>query len=170
MAQSTAVGALNGRAIGEKFSDVRPAASANNPTRRLWPIRWTTPGSRGRRVNLYLIAIVLLSLADLAMTLDHMKGPGMYESNPLARLIMHWGSPASLAMFKCMTLLLGCWLLWRTRQSRAAEFGAIICLVALTWLMLRWNHYSDQMSELTPHLAEIRAYHNNTWVSVTGDR
>lgn len=121
-------------------------------------------------MNLYLFTIAALSLADLAMTLDHMVGPGMYESNPLARLILHWGSPASLAMFKCMTLLLGCWLLWRTRHSRTAEIGAIVCLVALTWLMLRWNHYSDQMAELTPHLAEVRTYHSDAWVSVTGDR
>ncbi|MCW5755734.1 MAG: hypothetical protein KIT54_00695 [Phycisphaeraceae bacterium] len=169
MAQPAIGGVLEARAVDGTFSDLVEAGQPSR-VRRAWSIPWTAAGSRGRRVAMYLIAICFLSLADLAMTLDHMKGPGMYESNPLARLIMHWGSPASLAMFKCMTLLLGCWLLWRTRHSRAAEIGAIICLVALTWLMLRWNHYSAQMAELTPHLAEVRAYHSDTWVAVTGDR
>ena len=131
--------------------------------------QWANPTYRGRRVNLFLVAIVFPSLADLVMTLDHMVGPGMYESNPLARLILQWGSPATLAMFKCMTLLLGCWLLWRTRRSVASEIGALLCVVVLTWLMVRWNDYSAQMAELTPHLAEIQTYHNQTWVAITTD-
>lgn len=131
--------------------------------------QWANPNFRARRVNLFLVAICFLSLADLAMTLDHMVGAGMYESNPLARFILYWGSPATLAMFKCMTLLLGCWLLWRARRTVAGEFGAVLCMVVLTWLMVRWNHYSDQMAELTPHLAEIQTYHNETWVAITTD-
>jgi hypothetical protein len=135
------------------------------------PLRaqWANPDFRARRVNMFLLAIVFLSLADLAMTLDHMVGPGMYESNPLARFILHWGSPATLAMFKCMTLLLGTWLLWRTRKSAASEIGAIICMVALTWLMVRWNHYSNEMTALTPHLAEIQMYNSESWVAITSD-
>ncbi|MFI4881430.1 MAG: DUF5658 family protein [Phycisphaerales bacterium JB064] len=131
--------------------------------------QWANPDFRARRINLYLVAIVFLSLADLAMTLDHMVGPGMYESNPLARLILQWGSPTTLGMFKCMTLLLGCWLLWRTRRSVASEVGAVICMVVLTWLMIRWNNYSNEMVELTPHLAEIQMYNNEAWVAITGD-
>ncbi|MGD1917059.1 MAG: DUF5658 family protein [Phycisphaerales bacterium] len=141
------------------------------PTWVRMPLRqqWTNAEFRARRVNLFLTAIVLLSLADLAMTLDHMTGAGMYESNPLARFILQWGTPASLAMFKCMTLLLGSWLLWRARRSVAGEIGAIVCMVVLTWLMFRWNDYSAQMAELTPHLAEIKTYHNDMWVAITTD-
>jgi len=164
-----------------RFSDAlaRTGESASKSRRiRGWrpnwvqvPLReqWANPDFRARRVNLFLTAITFLSLADLVMTLDHMTGAGMYESNPLARFILQWGTPASLAMFKCMTLLLGTWLLWRTRRSVASEIGAIICMVVLTWLMFRWNDYSTQMAELTPHLAEIQAYHNETWVAITTD-
>ena len=156
--------------VGDPASTLR-APSAWKPRWVRMPLRqqWANADLRARRVNLFLTAIAFLSLADLAMTLDHMTGAGMYESNPLARFILQWGTPASLAMFKCMTLLLGSWLLWRTRRSVASEIGAIICMVVLTWLMFRWNDYSAQMAELTPHLAEIRTYHNDTWVAITTD-
>jgi len=117
-----------------------------------------------------LLAIVALSLADLVMTLEHMTGPGMYESNPLARLVLQSGSPSTLAMFKTLTLLLGVWLLWRTRRSVAAEIGAALCVVVLTWLMFRWQGYSEQMALLTPRLAEIHLDANGTWVAVARDR
>ncbi|MEQ8844185.1 MAG: DUF5658 family protein [Phycisphaerales bacterium] len=179
MSQSTAAAVSKARfsdALGSVGSSCTPggAPPASGWRKPAWvsmPLhqQLTNPDCRARRVNLFLGAIAFLSLADLAMTLDHMVGPGMYESNPLARLILQWGSPASLAMFKCMTLLLGSWLLWRTRKSLASEIGAIVCMVVLTWLMVRWGHYSAQMAELTPHLAEIQTYHNDTWVAITTD-
>lgn len=174
MTQSAAVPATR----SPRFSDA--LANAGIPTASLarfkprWirmPLReqWMSPQLRARRVNLFLLAIVFLSLADLVMTLDHMVGPGMYESNPLARYILQFGTPATLAMFKCMTLLLGTWLLWRTRRSVASEIGAILCMVVLTWLMFRWNNYSAEMAALTPHLAEIQVYNSDSWVAITSD-
>ncbi len=156
-----------------RFSDAldNPLGKGGSPKWVRMPLRqqWANPDFRARRVNLFLMAIVFLSLADLVMTLDHMVGPGMYESNPLARFILQFGTPATLAMFKCMTLLLGTWLLWRARRSVAGEVGAIVCMVVLTWLMFRWNHYSNEMAALTPHLAEIQAYNNDAWVAITSD-
>ncbi|MFI4916388.1 MAG: DUF5658 family protein [Phycisphaerales bacterium JB060] len=167
MTQSAAVTATG----TDRFSDALGPASGWKPRWIRLSLReqWANPTLRARRVNLFLLAIVFLSLADLSMTLDHMVGPGMYESNPLARFILQWGTPATLAMFKCMTLLLGTWLLWRTRKSLASEVGAIICMAVLTWLMFRWNHYSNEMTALTPHLAEIQVYNGDSWVAITSD-
>lgn len=165
MAQSVAASATR----TARFSDALRTSGFPNWMRVPLRQQWANPDFRARRVNLFLLAIVFLSLADLSMTLDHMVGPGMYESNPLARFILQFGTPATLAMFKCMTLLLGTWLLWRARRSVAGEVGAILCMVVLTWLMFRWNHYSNEMTALTPHLAEIQAYNNDAWVAITSD-
>lgn len=165
MAQSVAASATR----TARFSDALGAGGFPKWMRVPLRQQWANPDFRARRVNLFLLAIVFLSLADLSMTLDHMVGPGMYESNPLARFILQFGTPATLAMFKCMTLLLGTWLLWRARRSVAGEVGAIVCMVALTWLMFRWNNYSTEMEALTPHLAEIQAYNGESWVAITSD-
>ncbi|MEO1008797.1 MAG: DUF5658 family protein [Planctomycetota bacterium] len=156
------------RLFARGHADPPAAAAVAAPRPTFWDaVR--CPESRSRRVAVLLLAIVAMSIADLVMTIEHMVGPGMYESNPLARMILEFGTPTTLAMFKAMTTLIGLWLLWKTRRSKAGEIGAIICLVVLTWLMVRWKVYSDQMTLLTPRLAEIQYDLGQNWVMFRGD-
>lgn len=49
---------------------------------------------RSRRVIVLLAAIIVLSAADLAITLFHLKTMGMMEANPIARFLIEQTSSA----------------------------------------------------------------------------
>lgn len=53
---------------------------------------------RSRRVISLTALIALLSLADLFMTLTFLRTVGMSEANPVARMVMSYGSPTYLVV------------------------------------------------------------------------
>ncbi len=110
---------------------------------------------RSRRVLTLLAGVVLLSLGDLYMTLLHLKSFGLIEANPLARGIMAHHSPAGLVAWKTMTVGLAVGILFFTRRRGAAEIGAIISCLVLSWLTLRWVTYSDQVSSMTVEMQAL---------------
>ena len=124
------------------------ADEARTPTERAAPTsRWSA--NRGRRVAMLLPALALMGVADLAYTLEHMTSIGMYEMNPLARLIVAEGGADNLALFKLCTLGVCCGILFRLRHARQAEIGAWVCAAVMLALMLHWDRYA----EYTPQIA-----------------
>ena len=81
------------------------------------------PGYRPVRVTLLLCGVVLLSLADLYMTLVHLMSFGMIEANPLARGIMAYGSPAALVVWKLVTVLTAVGILFYARRKASAKLN-----------------------------------------------
>ena len=96
---------------------------------------------RTRRVALLIVAIMIMSVGDLMLTLTYLRHLGMAESNPLARLVIDFRSPALLVVWKMATVI-ACVsiLLWKSR-SRSAEIGAWAGTLILAALMLHWSSY-----------------------------
>jgi hypothetical protein len=101
---------------------------------------------RSARVLALIVAITLMSLGDLYMTMVHLRGFGMLEMNPIARLVMRYHAPWVLVLWKVATVLLGAGILARFRCRRSAELAAILCCSVMTALTIQWIRYSDQVS------------------------
>lgn len=128
-----------------------------------------TPGGFGRsqRVAALLCVVVLLSLGDLYMTLTHLRGVGMLESNPLARHIMSYNSSAVVISWKCATVLLAVLILFFYRRTRQAEVGAWAAALVLGLLTLHWTRYNDAIGEIDPEDAQRAARADPRWVAIT---
>ena len=141
-----------------------------------WPLQGLrvspkqTPGlAHGRpcRVIALIVTIVLLSLADLYITLVYLHSGGMGEANPVARWIMMHGSPVLLILWKFFTVGLAAAILYATRRTRTAEFGAWVCVLMLTWLTIRWASYSDEIKNMTPTMHVLAEHDQARWVTMS---
>jgi hypothetical protein len=110
------------------------------------------PRHRTARLAGLIAGIVLLSFADLYMTLVHLKSIGMAEANPLARSVMAYNSASGLVAWKFCTVGLAVAILIYARKRRSAEFAALFCCGVLLWLTIRWANYNNHVSELTTEL------------------
>lgn len=129
--------------------------------------RAASPDSRGKRVAILLAAIALLSLGDLYMTLAYATSVGMFESNPLARFVMSFGSPALVATWKLGSLLLACTIFYWARRSRYAEMGVWGCTLLLCWLTCHWGAYVDQIHEIEGDIALVEHHYNDgSWINM----
>ncbi len=98
---------------------------------------------RPRRVNILLAAIILLSAADLLITVANLRTVGMMEANPIESYIHSTThSATALAMYKVITVLVCISLLYRLRHSLQSEIAAWVCVVVLAALAGYWGHYS----------------------------
>ncbi len=105
--------------------------------------------SRPFRVLLLLAIGWVLGLADLAMTLTYLMNVGMFEGNPLARWVIAMGSPAIVAGFKLMTMVVSSMILLWQRRKWQAEIGAILAVLVLAKLTYAWFGYIAFSSEMT---------------------
>ncbi len=125
---------------------VHPKDHSNLPDRGFTQVALAAGAGRSRRdarVLLLLTGVLIMSLADLALTLLCLSGPGMPEDNPIARWIISLGSPAALVAFKLACLLLASLVLYKARHTTAAEIGLWIAFAVLTWLSFRWLAFID---------------------------
>lgn len=125
---------------------------------------------RGRRVVLLLIAIGLLSLGDLALTMNYLVYTGMAESNPLARAVIRYDSASVLVFWKLSTVACTGAILLLLRHRVSGEVGAWICAGVLVWLMLHWQHYIADVSQVTACVAAERAEGDARWVRLSSAR
>jgi hypothetical protein len=109
--------------------------------------------SRIRRINLVLLAVVLMGLADLAYTLTYMRGSGMVEANPIARKMIEIGSAQQLVLYKLLTLVICCGAIYFCRRTRQAELGAWICCLVMFGLTLHWVNYNSAVQDMADELA-----------------
>ena len=110
-----------------------------------WWRRARNVPARSRRVAILLVAVMIISLADLDMTLAYAASGGMIEANPLARAVMSYGSSGVLAVWKIASVALCVGILFRTRSRRSAEIATWACFLVLVWLSFRWEKYNEQM-------------------------
>ena len=131
------------------------------------PVRTTIERRRAIRVWLLVGTIVVLSVADLYMTLAHLRSAGMGEANPLARLVMSYQSPTLLSLWKGACVGLACIILLLARFRRSGEIGCWFCCVVLTVLTVHWLRSSSEASKYT---AQINALSDGDapadWVSM----
>ncbi|MEL6739383.1 MAG: DUF5658 family protein [Planctomycetota bacterium] len=105
------------------------------------------PG-RATRVTALVCVIVLLSAFDLLLTLTYAAGGGFAEANPVARVMLREGTPASLAIWKACTVLPCVLTLLLGRAHRSAEVGAWAGVVVLGCLAVHWTRYIEQKATI----------------------
>ena len=120
---------------------------------------------RTRRVIVLLAGIVVLSLADLVITMVHLRSTGMAEANPIARFVIGASqSPLSLICFKALSVMICVVLLYKVRKTLQGEIAAWCALLILAGLSLMWFHYARQYeSPLDLQLAQSQL-EGHMWV------
>jgi len=121
---------------------------------------------RARRVMVLLGGIIVLSLADLIVTVGHLRSIGMVEANPIAAyLIRVTQSPWVLAEFKCLTVIICVALLYRLRRRIEGEVGAWCAVVILAALALLRHTYSTEL-EFPVEMGSVRAEQGDQWLQL----
>lgn len=110
-----------------------------------------------------------MSLADLDMTLAYARSVGLLEGNPIARLVMAYGSAWILALWKLASVGLCLFILFRARRTRYAEIAAWICFIVLVWLSVRWVTYNEEVPLLTSYMASQDGARDHRWVTLGDD-
>lgn len=111
--------------------------------------------ARSRRIVLLILALVLMSAADLLCTISYLTSVGMVEVNPIARRMIEMGGVRQLVLFKIFTMTLSCGCIYLIRRRRGAELGAWVCVGLLLSLMVHWTQYNAVMTTLAPHFSSI---------------
>lgn len=104
--------------------------------------------ARSRRVLVLILGVIALSIADLMVTLTHLRTIGMVEANPIAAyLIRTTGSALSLASFKALTVGICVVLLFHLRTRVQGEVAAWLAVLILAGMSLIWHKYSAQIED-----------------------
>jgi len=119
---------------------------------------------RSHRVIVLLCGILVLSVADLLVTLEHLRSVGMLEANPIAAfLIRTTGSAWVLGLYKMATVAVCIALLYRLRRHREGEVAAWCAVTILTGLSLMWHTYSEELDR-PDELEWVRTAYADTWL------
>ena len=98
-----------------------------------------------------LTGIILLSAADLALALGHLKTRGLYEANPIAALLIKTtGSAMILSAYKVLTVGICVGLLYRLRKRVEGEVAAWCAMAILVITALQWHAYTRQLDGVAP--------------------
>lgn len=104
---------------------------------------------RSSRVALALGIIAIASAADLVLTLSEMSSRGMFESNPLVRMLAASASPLlSIVVLKVSSVVVATVIFWRLRLNGRAEIGLWVSTMVLIGLMVRWAMYLHAVSNV----------------------
>lgn len=124
---------------------------------------------RSRRVLYLLLAVFLMSVADLAITLVWVTNIGLAESNPFARWIIAQGSPVLLSVWKLITIVPAVCVFAALRDRAAAEFGAIVAFAVLAVVTVHWYGYHAGIEDLHAALPAFEAGVDPRWISLASD-
>lgn len=112
-----------------------------------WMQRAAEPNVRATRVLLLLGTALIVSVADLVMTLKFVTSVGMIEANPIARWIMRYGDATGLTMFKMILTLASLGTIFYFRKRRSAEIAAWVAFVIMLALSLRWFNFVSAVQQ-----------------------
>ena len=106
-------------------------------------------GPRPARITValtLLLAVWLLSLADLFFTIwAHFFTP-FREMNPIADALLGHGLLPSLVIYKLPVTLLGTAIFWRVRHHSKARFALWGIVIVYVLLAVRWGDYTQRAS------------------------
>ncbi len=110
--------------------------------RRPAPAGWlAVVPPRTRRVAAALMALWVLSLADLVLTLWAAAHTDFYELNPLARALLA-GPPMGVVAYKLATMGVGTAIFWRLRHNGRCELATWGTAGVYLLLAVRWSVYA----------------------------
>lgn len=121
------------------------------------------PAAHARRLMLVLLAIAMMSIADLVCTLIYMSSVGLMELNPVARFMVSVGDARQLIIFKLFTMTLSCGALYFARRHPISERVAWICAAGLLGLMLHWTSFNSSVSGLTNEITILALQGGHEW-------
>lgn len=129
-----------------------------------------TAAQRRRAIRVWLLVatIIVLSIADLYMTLAHLRSAGMGEANPLARVVISYQSPMLLSLWKCACVGLATLILILARFRRSGEVACWMCCVLLTALTIHWFNYAAEAATFTRQINDMSASPDRpaNWVTI----
>lgn len=110
-----------------------------------------------------LIGVITLSMADLIVTIAHLRTIGLAEANPIAAfLIRSTESSWILAAYKCLTVGICVSLLYRARRYFVGELATWCALLALAVMSVMWHAYTH---ELDGQFTQLQAsFHGDKWL------
>lgn len=126
-----------------------------------------TAKRRGLRVTVLCVVILIISVADLELTLRFLTSGGMSEGNPLARYIMGFNCQWLLGAWKIMLTAVACGTLFGLRTRLTAELGAWLCAAVMVWLAIRWGFYADYAGLAAEHMLSATPCKPTDWVAIT---
>ena len=128
---------------------MRPTSEPTPPDR---PLRLPEDARRrAHRVFALAGGIALLSLADLFLTLTHLRTSGMAEANPVAAYIIRGtGSALALSLYKVATIAICIGVLLRLRRMVAGEVAGWCCLAILGYMCVQWHLYAAAVESVGP--------------------
>lgn len=110
--------------------------------------------ARAHRVLCLVAGIWVLNGFDLAFTvLSHDQGM-LHEDNPLARVVLGYGT-LSIVLFKIGLVLIGSYPLLRFRTARITEMGAFVILIVYAFLGVQWAECYDLYAFTALHNVEL---------------
>lgn len=111
---------------------------------------------RPRRIMILIAGIIVLSMADLVVTLTHLRTVGMIEANPVAAyLIITYQSTWVLAAYKAVTVGICVVALLLIRNRLIGEMAAWASVAILAGMAIVWHLYSAELDE-PGHLELVR--------------
>jgi hypothetical protein len=127
--------------------------------------RWLQSLAHGRphRVGFLLVAVAVVSAADLYLTLHYLTTTGMAEGNPIARLVMSFGQSWVLGLWKAALVTFTLLVIWTHRKRIFSEVAAWFCAVVMGWLCVQWYDYTKHVAEAVTESPELMAC--TTWVA-----
>jgi hypothetical protein len=103
---------------------------------------------RTRRVYLLVAGIIILSVADLVITLAFLRAHLMLEANPIAAyLIRSTQSSWALTAYKMASVGVCVGLLLKLRRHAAGEAAAWFAVGILAVLSVMWHSYSRHIDD-----------------------
>ncbi|MEE8458784.1 MAG: DUF5658 family protein [Phycisphaerales bacterium] len=120
---------------------------------------------RSRRVVLLIVGIVVLSLADLSVTLLHLTSRGMMEANPVAAwIIAHTGSGVFLTLYKAITVAICVGLLFHLRRHVEGEIGAWCAILIMAAVSFQWYQYTREIAVVTDITLARQGAYGEDWL------
>lgn len=148
---------------------VQPNPSSIGLTRPALADRALAVRRRAIRVICLTAAMVLMSLADLQITMTYLASVGMGEGNPIARWVIAHGSPALLVVWKCASIALAALIFLRFRDKPITEGASWFSCFVLVWLLVEWSAYAEEASRLTPALHALGEVESAMWVRLPAE-
>jgi hypothetical protein len=107
-----------------------------------------TGASRSRRIMILIAGIIALSIADLLITIAHLRTVGMIEANPVAAyLIDTYQSVWILAAYKLITVGICITALYVIRKRLIGEMAAWTSVAILAGMAIIWHLYATELED-----------------------
>lgn len=144
-------------------SDMHHTLSLNPPSvpflarMRDWAGLTGRGACRSRRMMILITSIIVLSIADLVVTVTHLRTIGMIEANPIAAyLIVTYQSAWVLAGYKLLTVGVCIVALYSIRERILGEVAAWASVCILVGMAVVWHLYAAELDQ--PEAYEMVKY------------